>query len=98
MSRFLASRHSFSHRRVALRTGGVCLFMGHHARVIGFHPTWSMISRLREMGFSQKMALPARDASMICVACCNNTHKDTGRYNKPRPTQSRTRHDSISPP
>lgn len=35
--------------------------------------TWqtsSMISRFREMGFSQKIAFPARDASMIWLACC----------------------------
>jgi hypothetical protein len=32
--------------------------------------TSSMMSRFSEMGFSQKMALPARAASMIWVACC----------------------------
>lgn len=31
--------------------------------------TSSMISRLREMGFSQKIALPAFAAAMICPAC-----------------------------
>lgn len=41
-------------------------------KAMGVCRTWqtsSMISRLSEMGFSQKMAFPARDASMIWLAC-----------------------------
>ncbi len=58
---------SFDVRQVQQKKGSTCDTLTRMRRHV-LH-TSSMISRLREMGFSQKIIFPALAAAMICPAC-----------------------------